>query len=78
MAEVGGITELQMLEAEIKLLEKQLDGVKRAEKASVACSRIVASIQAGEESDGFVGGSSSNQYHSSAGTAAEGGCCAVL
>jgi hypothetical protein len=52
----GGITELQLLEAQIQLLNKQVDGVKRAENASIACARVIASIQKAEEKDGFVGG----------------------
>ena len=79
MAEVGGITELQLMESEILLLNKQLDGVKRAENTSTACARVIASIQAAEEKDGFVGGSSdSNQYHSSTGGGPDGGCCVVM
>jgi len=83
---VGGITELQMLESEVKLLKKQLDGVQRAEKTSVASARAIASIQRTEEGDGFVGvgggaagGDAQNQYHSSAAAAdGGGGCCSLM
>jgi len=79
---VGGITELQLLEAEATMLERQLDGVNRAGSASEACARVIASIRAAEEGDGFVGAAASasgehNQYHSSAGSEGD-GCCAVL
>jgi len=79
MSEITGITELQLLEAEILLLNKQLDGVKKAETTSASCARVLASIQAAEEKDGFVGGSlENNQYHSSSGSGAEGGCCNLM
>lgn len=77
----GGATELQVLESQVQLLTKQMDGVKRAENASSACARVIASIQKAEEKDGFVGGpgagnnldggggggGGANQYHSGGG-----------
>ena len=81
MAEVGGITELQLLEAEIAVLEKQLDSVMNAENTSKACARIVSAIRAAETKDGFLmiqGAQEHNQFHSSAGNPNGGGCCTVL
>ena len=81
MAEIGGITELQILEAEVALLKKQLMGVQQAEKTSSACARIVASIKAKEAKDSFIvkegGTMEHNQYHTSAGASGDGGCCVV-
>lgn len=79
MAEVGGVTELQLLENEARLLTKQLDAVQRSEKTSASCARLIAAIQAAEEKDGFVGGATeNNQYHTSAGSSSDGGCCNVM
>lgn len=84
MAESGGITELQMLQAEIELLEKQLNGVQKAENTSQACLRIIASIKASEMKDGFLvheGGSTNtdhSMYYAAAATNGDGGCCTVL
>jgi hypothetical protein len=79
MADVVSITELQELEAEVKLLKKKSDMVKKAENTSVACSRIVTSVSSAQAKDGFLAteGSAPNQYHTSAGAAGESGCCAV-
>jgi hypothetical protein len=81
MAEVGGITELQLLEAEAGTLKKELQGVQAAENTSVACARAVAAITA-ETKDGFLvkeGGTvTQNQYHTSAGAAEEDSCCTIL
>mmetsp|Transcript_2536 Transcript_2536/g.4332 ORF Transcript_2536/g.4332 Transcript_2536/m.4332 type:complete len:82 (+) Transcript_2536:1053-1298(+) len=81
MAEIGGITELQLLQAEIKILKKQLDGVHGGENTSVACDRIVSHITKAEDHDSFVmkegGASEHNQFHN-AGPSAEEGCCVVL
>lgn len=76
MAEIGGVTELELLEVQIAIAERQLAGVQKAEKTSAACARVAASIQGAEESDNFVGGAASNQYHSSA-APSDGGCCTV-
>mmetsp|Transcript_3312 Transcript_3312/g.6871 ORF Transcript_3312/g.6871 Transcript_3312/m.6871 type:complete len:82 (+) Transcript_3312:105-350(+) len=81
MAEVSGITELQMLEAEIGILEKQAAAVQGAESTSAACARIVSSIQGAESRDGFVlkqGAEEQNQFHSTVGSSSGGGCCVVL
>ena len=77
---VGGFTELQLLEAEVDLLKKKLSGVKKAERTSATCSKIVATVHGAEIKDGFVvtEGRAPNQFHTSAGATADGGCCAVL
>jgi len=82
MSEVGGITELQMLQSEQAVLQSELNGVKKAENTSVACKRIQAAIQAGKDKDGFLVKEGvaveQNAYHTSAGASSEGGCCVVL
>ena len=79
---VGGITELQMLEEEMALLKKQLDGIKAAEPTSVACTRLAVTIEKAEDVDGFLvkegGAAESNQFHTSAGSSAGDGCCVIL
>ena len=79
MAEVGGITELQLLEAEVDLLKKKLELAKGAEDTSAVCTRIIASVNNAQARDGFLvtEGSAPNQFHTSAGSSAEGGCCVV-
>jgi hypothetical protein len=80
MAEIGGITELQLLEQDAALLKKQLEGLRGAESTSVSCARIATSIQKAEDVDGFLvkeGGAEHNQFHTS-GPAAEDGCCVLL
>lgn len=79
MSEIGGITELQLLEAEVKLLNKKLEVAKGADKTSMGCSRIVSSIQGWQNKDGFVvaEGGAPNIFHTAAGTAGETGCCVV-
>jgi hypothetical protein len=78
--EFGGITELQMLEAEVALLQTKRDAVKKAEKSSVACTRIIASVHAKEGHDCFLTteGRAPNPFHSSAGSGGDGSCCVVL
>lgn len=82
MSEVGGATELELLQSEQAVLQSELNGVKKAENASVACKRFQAAVQAGKDKDGFIvkeaGAAEQNQYHTSAGSSAEGGCCVVL
>lgn len=82
MSEVGGITELQMLQSELQMLQSELNGVKKAENTGVACKRLQAAIQADKDKDGFLvkeaGAVEQNQYHTSAGSSAEAGCCVVL
>lgn len=79
MSEGGGITELQMLEAHIRILQKKLESVKNAEKTSMGCSRIVSSMQASQSKDGFLvtEGSAPNIFHTSVGGSGEKGCCVV-
>jgi hypothetical protein len=83
MSEGGGITELQLLEADNASMKKELEGVKAGESNSVACGRAVAAIKGAEAKDGFLvkeAGtvSTQNQYHTSAGAAGEDGCCTLL
>lgn len=83
MAEVSGITELQLLEAEVASLEHTLKAVQAGEKTSIACSRVVNSITSHEDKDLFLvkegGAAGENQYHNSAGTSGGGGdCCVIL
>jgi hypothetical protein len=80
MSEVGGITELQIAEEEVALLKKKLDGCKSAEKTSSCCSRIASSVTSAEIKDSFLAreGGPPNAFHTSAGTAAEGGCCVIV
>lgn len=82
MAEVSGITELQLLEKETSILKKQLDEVQKADNTSTACARIIANIEGAEEKDGFLvkegAAVEQNQFHTAAGPAAgEGGCCVL-
>ena len=79
MSEVGGITELQLLEAEVQLLKKKLELAKGAENTSACCTRIIASVNSAQARDGFLvtEGSAPNQFHTSAGTAGEKSCCVV-
>jgi prefoldin subunit 5 len=84
MAELGGITELQMLQAEMELLENQLSGIQQAENTSTACARIIASIKDNEGKDGFLvheGGTmhtDHNMYYAAAATNGDGGCCVII
>lgn len=82
MTEVGGLTELQMLETEAATLKRTLEGLEQAEPTSTAAARIISNIKSAEETDAFLlkegGQAEANQYHSSAGQAADGGCCIVL
>lgn len=79
MAEIGGITELQLLQVDITLLKKQLEGIQGAEQTSVCNARIAGNIQKAEDVDGFLvkEGLEQNQFHTS-GPAAEEGCCVLL
>ena len=79
MSEVGGITELQLLEAEVQLLKKKLELTKSAEETSACCSRIIASMNSAQARDGFLvtEGSAPNQFHTSAGNVGEKSCCVV-
>jgi hypothetical protein len=79
MTEVVGITELQEMEAEVKLLQIKLEACKKAENTSVSCPRIATSVSSAQARDGFLAteGGAPNQFHTSAGTAGESGCCVV-
>ena len=76
---MADITELQEMEAEVKLLKTKEAMVKKAENTSVSCSRIVTSVSSAQAKDGFLAteGSAPNQYHSSAGASGESGCCII-
>lgn len=78
MSEVGGITELQLLEAEAALLEKKVAMASEAENTSACCSRIVGSITSSQGKDGFLvtEGSALNQFHTPA-APGEGSCCVL-
>jgi hypothetical protein len=82
MSEVGGITELQLLQAEAASLTKELEGVKKAETISVSCKRIAAAVQEAKGKDGFLvaeeGAEEKNQFHTAPSASAESGCCVVL
>ena len=79
MPDTVSITELQEVEAEVQLLKAKETLVAKAENTSVSCSRIVTSVTAAQAKDGFLAteGSAPNQFHTSAGTAGESGCCVV-
>ena len=81
MAEVSGITELQILQAEIDILEKQAAGIKKAENTSAACPRIVEAVTSKESRDGFImkagAENDQNQFHAPVGASSGGGCCVV-
>lgn len=83
MSEVGGETELEMLQTEQAVLKNELNGVKtKAVNTSVACERLQKAILADKAKDGFLvkegGAEAQNLYHTSAGSSAESGCCVVL
>lgn len=79
MSEIGGITELQLLEAEAALLHKKLEATSVADSTSTSCSRIVSSVTASQSKDGFVvtEGGAPNIFHTAAGASGEQGCCVV-
>jgi hypothetical protein len=80
MSEIGGITELQLLQQDIALTKKQLEGIQGAENTSVSCARIAQNISKAEDVDGFLvkeGAVEHNQFHTS-GPSPEEGCCVVL
>lgn len=81
MTEESGVTQLQLLEVELSSLNKTLKAVGAAENTSESCSRVISNILAAEDKDGFLvtegGAVEQNQYHTSAGTSGEGGCCVV-
>eukprot|EP00547_Thalassionema_nitzschioides_P014417 CAMPEP_0194243206 /NCGR_PEP_ID=MMETSP0158-20130606/8488_1 /TAXON_ID=33649 /ORGANISM="Thalassionema nitzschioides, Strain L26-B" /LENGTH=78 /DNA_ID=CAMNT_0038978437 /DNA_START=18 /DNA_END=254 /DNA_ORIENTATION=- len=78
MAEIGGITELQILQQEIVFAKKELENVQAGEDTSVSCARVALNIQDMAAKDGFLdGGGGQNRFHTS-GPSAEGGCCVML
>ena len=79
MSEIVGVTELQEMEAEVKLLQEKVEKVRGAENMSTACSRIVNAITSSQTNDGFLStdGSAPNKFHSSAGSGGDTGCCAI-
>jgi len=80
--EGGGLTSLQMLEAELTTLKKTLEGVEEADNTGKACARVVKNVKEAEVKDFFLtreGVADHNVYHSSAGGGGgDGGCCMVL
>ena len=80
--EGGGLTALQLLEAELTTLKKVLAGVDKAENTGKACGRVVKNVKEAEMKDFFLtreGVADQNVYHSSAGGGGgDGGCCMVL
>ena len=78
MSEIIGPSELQIMEADVKLLQAKFKKVKEAENTSTACSRIVASVNAQAPNDPFLvtEGAPPNSFHAS-GSSGEGGCCVV-
>jgi hypothetical protein len=83
MAEVSGVTELQILESQLASLRTTLEAVERGDKVSVACARVIQSIAAAGSKDGFLsdvegGVSEQNQYHAASGQGADADCCVLL
>jgi hypothetical protein len=79
MSDIGGATELQLLEQEVATLKQQLASAEKAGKTGSACTRCVTSITEADDKDGFLakeGAVEANAYHSSA-AGGEGGCCVV-
>jgi BioD-like phosphotransacetylase family protein len=79
MSDVGGITELQLLEKEVALLKMKFEVAQKAEKTSACGSKIVASVNAAQAKDGFLvtEGSAPNLFHTAAGTQNQKPCCVV-
>ncbi|VEU33635.1 unnamed protein product [Pseudo-nitzschia multistriata] len=79
MSEIVGLTEVQDMEAEVKLLKAKLEKVEKAENMSKACSRIAAAVSSNQENDAFVltEGSLPNKFHTMTGSGGEAGCCVV-
>lgn len=80
--EGGGLTTLQLLEAELTTLKKTLSGVEAASNTGKACAKVVNAIKESEMNDFFLvreGVADHNMYHTSAGSGGgDGGCCQVL
>jgi hypothetical protein len=79
MSELGGITELQMLEADIAVLKVKLDKAEKSDKASTVCPKIMAAVKDAEAKDGFLvrEGGPPNAFHTSASSTADSGCCVL-
>ena len=79
MSEIVGASELQEMEADVKILQTKFKKVKEAEPMSTACTRIVATVNAQSSNDAFLvrEGAPPNKFHSSAGSGGESGCCVV-
>ena len=79
MSEIVGASELQEMEADVKILQTKFKKVKEAEPMSAACTRIVATVNAQSSNDAFLvrEGAPPNKFHSSAGSGGESGCCVV-
>jgi hypothetical protein len=80
--EEGGITTLQLLEAELATLKKTLRGVEAAQNTGKASAKVLPSILECQSLDSFLvreGVADHNVYHTSAGGGGgDGGCCLVL
>ena len=78
MSEIVGITDVEELEKEVALLEKKLELAKDAENTSLACERIIGSINSSQAKDGFLvtEGNGPNQFHTPA-ALGESGCCVL-
>ena len=79
MSEIVGVTELQEMEAEVKLLQEKVQKVRGAENMSTACSRIVNAITSSETNDAFLltEGNVPNKFHTAAGSGGDTGCCVI-
>lgn len=80
----GGITELQIHEADIAGLKKQLEGVSAGEKNTPAVTRVVHAMIEQESEDGFLvkakegaAAGEPNVFHASASAGPSDGCCIV-
>ena len=82
MSEIGGATELQLLQADVAIAKKQVEGMEKAETTKGPCEKIAAAIQKAESKDGFMvkegAVAEQNQYHTVAAPSAQDGCCVVL
>lgn len=79
MSELGGITELQLLEAEVALLKKKLSLAQKADNTSACCSKLASAITSKAAKDGFLESEGPpNKFHSPANGAGEDACCVVL
>mmetsp|Transcript_20036 Transcript_20036/g.43580 ORF Transcript_20036/g.43580 Transcript_20036/m.43580 type:complete len:81 (-) Transcript_20036:3021-3263(-) len=79
MSEVVGLTEVQEMESEVKLLRAKLEKVVKAESLASACSRIATSVASAQANDAFLTteGSVPNKFHPSAGSGGKRGCCVI-